>query len=172
MLATTEAHKVFAPLRDRCMRVDLEDYTSDELAAIIKLNLPHAKFGSGVLRRISSVLRGNARAAQKMANIIGDALEADRTNKFTNKDWNSLVDDLSIYPLGLNESEMKVLRVIGKGGYFKLMEIHSQTELSLQAIRQNLELFLMKHDLMKITTNGRVITKEGKEYLDALNTSK
>ena len=55
---------------DRLERVDLEEYNTEELGKIVQLNLPDLKFDKGLLPEIASVLRGNARAAQKMANNI------------------------------------------------------------------------------------------------------
>jgi Holliday junction resolvasome RuvABC ATP-dependent DNA helicase subunit len=70
MFATTEAHKMFHALIDRCDRIDLEEYTYDHLAEIMKRNLDSIELDCDreVLKDIAPVLRGNARAAQKMAN--------------------------------------------------------------------------------------------------------
>ena len=67
MFATTEADKLFHALQDRCTRIDLEDYNYDELGAIVALSLKRVSFQDGVLPEIASTLRGNARAAKKVA---------------------------------------------------------------------------------------------------------
>ena len=65
MFATSEPHRVFHALKDRLDRVDLEEYSYEELGEIVRINLPDVIFGKGLLGKIASVLRGNARAAQK-----------------------------------------------------------------------------------------------------------
>ena len=69
MFATTEAHKMFHALIDRCDRIDLEEYTYDELGEIMQRNLESIELDCerDLLGEIAPVLRGNARAAQKMS---------------------------------------------------------------------------------------------------------
>ena len=62
MFATTEAHKIFHALIDRCDRIDMEEYTLNELGKIVQLNLDNESFkaDADVLEEVASVLRGNA----------------------------------------------------------------------------------------------------------------
>ena len=69
MFATTETQSVFHALMDRLERVDLEEYSIDEMGQIVALNLD-IDIEPKTLRDIAGVLRGNARAAQKMAHKI------------------------------------------------------------------------------------------------------
>ena len=64
MFATTETQSVFHALMDRLERVDLEEYTLEEMGKIVSLNL-EVKIEPKALKDISSVLRGNARAGHK-----------------------------------------------------------------------------------------------------------
>ena len=71
IFATTEPQDVFHALVDRLERIDLEDYTYDDLAQILQLNIDKIKFEGDILSRlIAPTLRGNARAAAKMATHI------------------------------------------------------------------------------------------------------
>ena len=73
IFATTEPQDVFHALVDRLERIDLEDYTYDDLAQILQLNIDNIKFEGDILSRlIAPTLRGNARAAAKMAAHISN----------------------------------------------------------------------------------------------------
>ncbi len=104
MFATTEAHKMFHALTDRCDRIDLEEYTYPELGEIVDrvLGDDNVVFEKGLLDEIATVLRGNARAAQKMANNIRSYAGRLKTNKFSREHWGALKHALGILPLGLN----------------------------------------------------------------------
>ena len=102
MFATTEAHQIFHALMDRCHRVDMEDYTYDELGEIVCLHFEDVQFDKEVLSEIASVLRGNARAAQKMSGMIKSYLGIHDKNTFEMEDWNKLKYRLGINPLGLS----------------------------------------------------------------------
>jgi Holliday junction resolvasome RuvABC ATP-dependent DNA helicase subunit len=167
MFATSEPHKVFHALMDRLDRIDLEDYTHDELGKIVALNIKDIEFDDGLLGDIASVLRGNARGAQKMAEKIEMylATKDGDVKRFDRKDWKKLCKTLGIIPLGLYPKELRVLRVLRDHRDVSLTRLGTKTGLTVQSLRQDYELFLQSHDLMEITTAGRNITKEGREYL-------
>jgi Holliday junction DNA helicase RuvB len=167
MFATSEPHKVFHALQDRLDRIDLEDYSNDELGKIVLLNLEGVDFEDDVLTDIASVLRGNPRAAQKMAVKIQMYLDANGDKgKFTRKDWKALSLTLGIVPLGLYAKELRVLRVLRNHRDVSLTKLGTKSGLTVQALRCDYELFLQSHDLMEITTKGRNITRKGRKYLD------
>jgi Holliday junction DNA helicase RuvB len=169
MFATTEAHKVFDPLMDRCERVDLEEYSHEEMAKIIKLNLKEIDFEGGLLKTVASVLRGNARKAQQMAVHIKSHLSFVKRNAFDSSDWDSFRDELDILPLGVNRSELNILEKLDDKTNASLTYLAATTGISKYAIQRDMELYLQKHDLMEISTAGRNITPKGKEYLRELN---
>ena len=165
MFATTEAHQIFHALMDRCERVDLEEYTYDELGKIVNLTLPSVDFGKGLLTTIATVLRGNARAAQKMANNIRVYLQAKGNKKFNKKDWNEIIYALAILPLGLNEIELQVLRHLSTKKECSLTYLAAKTQLTKTCLQRDFEMYLQKMNLMEISTAGRAITAKGKDYL-------
>lgn len=168
MFATTEAQTIFHALMDRCERIDLEEYTYGELAKIVSRNLQGATWEKGVLDEIALVLRGNARQAQKMANNIKVYLKKVGRKNFTNKDWNVLLDNLGILPLGLSPIEVQVLEILKGKKECSLTRLSAKTGLSKSCLQRDFELYLQKHDLMEISTAGRAITKQGLNYLEAL----
>ena len=169
MFATTEAHKLFHALIDRCDRIDLEEYSYDELGEIVQRNLPDIDFADGLKGEIASVLRGNARQAQKMATNIKSFVERSGSGKMTKDLWKELKHALGIAPLGLSRIEIQVLNILTEKKECSLTNLSAKTGLTPQCLRQDFELYLQKHNLMDITTTGRSITAKGLEYLNNLD---
>ena len=165
LLATTEAHKVFHALMDRLDRVDLEEYKDAHLGEIIRRNLVNAEFDSGVLDEISTVLRGNARQAQRMANNIRNHLIKKKSREFTRSDWSKMKHHLGIRPLGLNENEILCLRALNEKKASSLTCIAAKLGMSKEVIQRDIELYLQKMSLMEISTDGRAVTIRGQKYL-------
>ena len=167
MFATTETQSVFHALMDRLERVDLEEYTLDEMGKIVKLNLD-LDIEPKALEEIASVLRGNARAAQKMAQKIESYCKQNHITRFAYSDWQKLGKILSIYPLGLNITEIILLNILKDNKDCSLTNLSAKTGISKQAVQRDFEIYLQKHSLMDITTAGRNITAKGMEYLKKL----
>ena len=171
MFATTEAHKLFHALIDRCDRIDMEEYTYEELAKIILMNVAAIDLDcdEDVLTEIAPVLRGNARAAQKMANNMKSYLQRTKGKKFTKKNWKALKHALGILPLGISRIELQILRALAEKKESSLTNLSAKTGLTVQCIRQDFELYIQKHNLMEITTGGRSLTSTGHKYLKDLD---
>ena len=168
IFATTESQKVFHALMDRCERISLQEYTHQDLADIVKINLPDVLTEDSLLLEISSVLRGNARAANKMADKIMTYLKGDKI--FMREDWEELKKILSIAPLGLNAIELQVLRYLQENpNGTSLTAMSARTGMSREQLRQDSELYLLKFGLMEINTAGRQITAKGIQYLKELD---
>jgi Holliday junction resolvasome RuvABC ATP-dependent DNA helicase subunit len=164
MFATSEPHKVFHALMDRLDRIDLEEYKNDELGKIVSVNLPDVEFEDNLLPEIATVLRGNARAAQKMANNI--EMFHGAKGSFTSKLWEELRKTLGILPMGLNRIEVQVLRALSEVGECSLTNLAAKTGMTADALRRDFEMYLQKMNLMQIDRSGRSITAKGREYLE------
>ena len=91
LFATTEPQEVFHALIDRMERIDLDDYSYDELGQILLLNTEKIRFsGDIVSKHIAPALRGNGRAAQKMATNIKSyvSIKSPKNEKSINIDIN------------------------------------------------------------------------------------
>jgi Holliday junction DNA helicase RuvB len=137
------------------------------MGKIVSLNLD-IKIDAKALEDISSVLRGNARAAQKMAQKIESYCEQNDSKAFKLKDWNKLSKILSIFPLGLNITEILLLNILKDNTDCSLTNLAAKTGISKHAVQRDFEIYLQKHSLMDITTAGRNITAKGLEYLKKL----
>ena len=168
IFATTEAQKVFHALMDRCERVDLKDYSYEELGKVVQLIMEGTKFTKGLLTNIATTLRGNPRQAQKMATNMTGHLAGTGGSDFSSKDWDVLKDQLGIHPLGLNDKEIEILQHLKQGGNLTLTNLSARTGLTKQCLQADYELWLLKMGLMKIETTGRALTTQGREYLKFL----
>ena len=84
-------------------------------------------------------------------------------------DWKDLTYTLGILPLGLRPKEIEILRVLRDNRDVSLTRLGSKTGMTPEALRRDYELYLQKNDLMEITTAGRNITPQGKEYIEAID---
>lgn len=166
MFATTEAQHIFHALMDRCERIDLEEYTYDELGQIVeRVCDEEITFESGLVSGIATVLRGNARAAQKMANNIRTYLSGQNKNHFDKKDWDKMKHSLSILPLGLSPIELQLLNILSERKDCSLTYLAAKTGLTKPCLQRDFEMYLQKQGLMEITTAGRALTSKGQKYL-------
>jgi Holliday junction resolvasome RuvABC ATP-dependent DNA helicase subunit len=82
--------------------------------------------------------------------------------------WNRIKGLLGILPLGLENTELQILKVLKERNICSLTNISAVTGLSTQALRAEFELYPLKHNLMEIAQGGRRLTKQGREYLETI----
>ena len=169
IFATTDPQRVITPLKDRCRMIHMEEYQYDELGQIVKNNSEDLEFDEETLRDIASVCRGNARNATLMAK--DNILQFARRHNVSYIDmsiWGRIKGVLGILPLGLENTELQILKVLKERNICSLTNISAVTGLSTQALRAEFELYPLKHNLMEIAQGGRRLTETGKKYLEAI----
>jgi len=169
IFATTDPQRVITPLKDRCRMIHMEEYQYDELGEIVKGSSEDLEFDDETLRDIASVCRGNARNATLMAkdNILQFARR--HNVSFVDMDiWGRIKAVLGILPLGLENTELQILKVLKDRTVCSLTNISAVTGLSSQALRAEFELYPLKHNLMEIAQGGRRLTGHGRDYLAAI----
>tara|TARA_R100000008_G_scaffold86711_1_gene81065 strand:+ start:8070 stop:9119 length:1050 start_codon:yes stop_codon:yes gene_type:complete len=169
IFATTEPHAMKEALVDRLTRVELEEYSTEHLSKIVKNTLKDYRISDTVLNDIASTLRGNARAAQKMAMTIEIYLKGGSKKTFTLEDWKVLCDTVDIKPLGLSKIELNILRVLSQVRSMRLTQLSSVTGVNRGALQKDLEIYLQKKNLITIEPSGRLITRKGIDYLEAID---
>lgn len=167
LFATTEAHKIFHALMDRLERIDLEEYSNDDLAMIVQKNI-NAPISSDAMEEVKKVLRGNARKATQMANHITLYLDSSSKNEFAIQEWNDFKNKLGINALGLTPMEIKILKVLSEKSLTTLTNLSAKTQMSRQSLQRDAENYLQKLNLMEIVATGRKITPHGRMYLENL----
>jgi len=167
LFATTEPQDVFHALIDRMERIDLDDYSYDELGQILLLNTEKIKFsGDIVSKHIAPALRGNGRAAQKMATNIKSYVAANKTKTFKLSDWKELCRILDIMPHGLNKTELRYLRTLHREGTVRLYNLAAKLQMTRSAIQSDAETYLQKLNFIEATNNGRQLTIQAKEMFE------
>jgi len=166
IFCTTEAQKIFHALLDRLYRIDMQDYSFVELGSIIKNNLKSSKLdiNDSIIQDVSSVCRGNARQAQSMANQISSYLKSKKYNELTSEGWKEIKSKLSIYPLGLSEIELNVIKILKEHGEVRLTNLSAKTNLTKDMLQKNVELYLVRNSLIEIRPTGRALTQKGSDY--------
>jgi len=166
IFCTTEAQKIFHALADRLYRIDMEDYSYISLGKIIQNNLKSkSQFVElDVIDEVASVCRGNARQAQSMANQISSYLMSKKSNKLTSGGWSEIKGKLSIYPLGLSEIELNIIKILKEHGEVRLTNLSAKTNLTKDMLQKNVEMYLMRNNLIEIRPTGRALTKKGHDY--------
>jgi Holliday junction resolvasome RuvABC ATP-dependent DNA helicase subunit len=166
LFCTTEAQKIFHALLDRLYRIDLEDYSYNDLGKIINNNLKVKDqiVQDEIINEIASVCRGNARQAQSMANQVSSYLASKNSKELDKTGWVEIKDSLSIYPLGLTELELNVIRLLKEYGELRLTNLSAKTSLTKEMLQRNVELYLMKNNLIEVRPTGRALTKRGHDY--------
>ena len=170
--ATTEPQGIFHALMDRFEQIELDEYCPSDLGEIVKIICKDIKFNEGVLEEISTVLRGNARAASQMADKINNWLATNSDLKVVGHyEWEAIKRWLKIKPLGLGKKELQILRLLGERKEARVTAIAATLMLTRAAVMKE-EQYLQKQYLMEIKTSVRCITKKGQEYLEALDNIK
>ena len=164
IFATTEPQDLFHALVDRLERIDLDEYSYDELAQILQLNLEGITFEGDILSRlIAPTLRGNARAAAKMATHIKNYCASKGTNRFTATGWRGIKKTLDILPFGMTKIELRLLETLHRDGMLRLYNLMAKMQMTRSAIQNGIEVYLQKLNLIEVTQNGRRLTRNGEQ---------
>ncbi len=167
LFATTEPQDVFHALIDRMERIDLDDYSYDELGQILLLNTDKIKFsGDIVSKHIAPALRGNGRSAQKMATNIKAYVAANDTKTFKLSDWKELCRILDILPHGINKTELRYLRTLHREGTVRLYNLAAKLQMTRSAIQSDAEVYLQKLNFIDVSTHGRALSHRAKEMFE------
>jgi Holliday junction resolvasome RuvABC ATP-dependent DNA helicase subunit len=99
-----------------------------------------------------------------MANQISGYLAGKKSNELTKEGWSEIKSKLSIYPLGLSEIELNVIKILKEHGEVRLTNLSAKTNLTRDMLQKNVELYLVRNSLIEIRPTGRALTKKGSDY--------
>lgn len=166
--STTNVGKLPDPFMERFgINFYLDPYENDEIIKIIEI--------------IS--IKNNCNLTQKELNLIADyskgipRIAINILNRYyDHKLINNVVDDekifdlIGIYPKGLNKIDIIYLEMLknNQGHPIGIKSISQQLLMDEKTIETTIEPYLLRMGFIQKRTNGRVITKLGKEYLDRL----
>ena len=167
IFATTESDKLFPPLKDRLSTVDFEQYSSENLSDIIKLNCEGIHFTKDALDALSLTVRGNARNAVMRSKEIILYCESENKNTFDLDDYANLTDLLGILPHGITCTEKQILEILSDRGSCKLQTLSAVTGLSPTSLRRDHEIYLLRKNFIQID-GERKITNFGKKLIQSI----
>jgi Holliday junction resolvasome RuvABC ATP-dependent DNA helicase subunit len=168
MLATTEADKLFAPLKDRLTPVDFQSYSNTEVGKIVAKSLESIVFKGEALERIAQTVRGNARSSVQRAKQIDMYCETKQIVEFGCKEWDDLCCKIGINANGLSNTEIQILRALKDRGDCSLNMLSAVTGMSRSSLQRDAEIFLLQRGYMAIRGN-RQITVAGSKVLENLS---
>ena len=167
IFATTESDKLFPPLKDRLSTVDFEQYSTNNLSDIIKLNCEGVNFSKDALDALSLTVRGNARNAVMRSKEIVLYCESENKNTFDLDDYANLTDLLGILPHGITCTEKQIVEILSDRGSCKLQTLSAVTGLSPTSLRRDHEVYLLRKNFIQID-GERKITHHGKNLIQSL----
>lgn len=166
LFATTELHKLFAPLKDRLTIIDFKQYSEKELSEMMKQKVEWIKYKPGVLDAIVTTVRGNARSAIQRVLQVKSWCELHNLSEVCHKEWQKMKTKFGILPYGLTNVEIQILKSLQERGACSLQMLSAITGMSRQAIQLEAENNLLRRGYMeidgkrKITSKGTIILKQ------------
>lgn len=169
--ATTKLALLSGPLRDRFgLLLRLDYYNDDEMVSIIRraaqiLGIPvDASSASHIAKRS----RKTPRLANRILKRTRDIIEVNRKKEVNETLLDELFTMLGIDEMGLNDSDIKYLRLVGEK-YHNLPTGIETISMALSEDRQTVEEFiepyLLQLNLIKKTPRGRILTPKALKHL-------
>lgn len=164
ILATTDAHKMFRPLLNRCMEVYFNLYSHEELFAILSNYLPKIKIHCDK-EEIAYACRGRARDAYLLSQNIRRHCSMNNTNDFNDNAWAEIKDIFGIHKFGLKTQEVSLLKIIAENGPISLTNLSVKMGLNTSNVESEIEIRPRELGLIENASRGRVLTDYGVKYL-------
>lgn len=169
VLATTDSFKIFPPLVDRCETIYFQSYDNTEIIQMLKFYLPGVEFidfSDSELEDLAYACRGRGRDAYALAQKIKRVCAG--VKKFRKADWALLKTIFNVHPLGLNDQEVSLLRVIRIEGVVSAANIATRMMVREDNISDEIEIRPKELWLVSNTSRGRVLTAQGEDYFTNL----
>lgn len=166
IFATTDAHKMFKPLKNRCVEIYFHLYSNDELFSILQ-----SYSGIGFLcdkQDISYACRGRARDAFILSQHIQRYCKMNKINTLTNEGWKELKDIFNIYLCGLNSQEIELMKVLNEGIPVSCHNIAVRLGVNESNVEEELEVRPKELGFVSSNSRGRILTESGIQYLKSI----
>ncbi len=169
--ATTRYHLISGPLRNRfgaTWRLDF--YTLEEMVQIVKraAKLLKVVIDDGAAEAIAKRSRATPRVANRLLKRARDYAEVMHNGEITKLVAEAALDKLLVDPLGLDDLDRQILKVIidkFKGGPVGLSSVAASLQEETGTIEEIYEPYLMQLGFITRTPRGRVATEAAYEHL-------
>ncbi len=169
--ATTRIGMISSPLRDRFGVIHrLSFYVPGELAKIIKRAAQKLKISidQEEISELAKRARGTPRIALKLLKRVRDVTEVHGQGRVTKELLAQTLDLLEVDPLGLDDSDRRLLlTIIDKfnGGPVGIETLAATISEDIGTIEEVIEPYLMQVGFLKRTPRGRVVTRSAYIHL-------
>ncbi len=169
--ATTRAGLIAKPLRDRFgLSLHLDFYNENELAAIVtrQTNIFNIKLGDQGAQEIAKRSRGTPRVAGRLTRRVRDHGVINNLAVINQDMVIKAMDHLSIDGLGLDDLDRKYLKCLAElydGGPTGIDNLSAALGNEKDILEEVVEPFLIQKGFVIRTSRGRVLGKEGYDYL-------
>lgn len=166
-LATTHPGNLTDPLLNRLFKVDLEQYSINELVAIAQKNIINLP------TQYATKIAENARSARDVIKICENLCDiCEIENNQMNQEIVERAIKYSGYEIyGLTKNEIKYLEYLKAVGSASLLNMTSYLNISKQEIQEKIETFLIRKSYIQKDTNGRSLTGQGYKLLEKMERS-
>lgn len=169
--ATTRYHLISGPLRNRfgaTWRLDF--YQLEEMEQIVKraAKLLKVSIDDGAVKAVARRSRATPRVANRLLKRARDYAEVMHDGKITKEVAEAALDKLLVDPLGLDDLDRQILKVIiekFKGGPVGLNSVAASLQEETGTIEEIYEPYLMQLGFITRTPRGRVATEAAYEHL-------
>jgi Holliday junction resolvasome RuvABC ATP-dependent DNA helicase subunit len=165
VLATTDAYKIFKPLRNRCQEIYFYPYADDELYEIVKGYVPDLTLLCSK-KDLALTCRGRARDAYVLSTNIHRYMNISGRKDFTQNDLDILKGMLGVLPMGLKRAEVELLRAVKDHGPISASNLAIKLMVNQNNIEEELEIRLRELGMIDSSSRGRVVTDSGMRYLE------
>lgn len=167
LASTTDAQKIHPALLNRFRCLEMSEYSGDELCKILSKYTNGITFTGDVEQEIIKTSRKSPRhIALRLANDISQYCLQKKKKTFGHADWNNMSHLLRIFPHGISENEFMLLKHLRQNPC-TLTTLCGKMCMQPQALRRDVELYLLAEGYMKIETK-RMLTTKGTEVLNEI----
>jgi Holliday junction resolvasome RuvABC ATP-dependent DNA helicase subunit len=164
IFATTDAHRMFKPLLNRCSEVYFSLYDNDDLFKILQNYLKDIKITCNK-DDLAFACKGRARNCYTLSQNILRYCNMYKISVFGQEQWNEVKSIFDIFAYGLGKQEIELLKLIGKHECLSLNSLAIKMGVNIQNIESEMELRPRELGFIDSGTRGRFLTEEGKKYL-------
>lgn len=166
--ATTREDLLLGPFLDRFLvKVAMQPYSREEMMEMAEfyfddyMDYSHPEY--------YALLSGFAAYSRNIPRVLEHRIELfKRIGLQTLKDFQGLIHNMNIYPLGLEAAEVKILRTLRHCPSLSLTGLASKMSLEKPVVLEY-EDFLVQKGFIDISPQGRSLTLDGRRYLKGLD---
>ena len=164
IFATTDAHKIFKPLLNRCTEVYFDLYSNDDLFDILQSYLPNISLICDK-DDISYACRGRARDAYMLSQNILRYCNMTNKNEFDDSDWVALKDIFGVHSYGLYTKEVELIKMIKVNQPISCNNLAIKMGVNVENIESEIELRPKELGFITNTVRGRCLTEFGLKFI-------